>query len=706
MTLSAGALAAPAPVSSLGSGAPTFVGPAATGCASGCSLLTGPTLVPSTSSFALNSAGLTQAPQAASPAGLNAGQVQAALSAYSTSLPLTSLPGKSMRDAAKAAVAAYRAGGLPLPPHAQFTVAQSAGGGPLADHAPSSMGCAATGTGCNKISLEPAGAYGVKGIDAVDSGTLATNPNGDIAPPDQGLCAGNGYVVESNNLGEMRLFNTRLQRVSSVIPLDTVMGLTAKGWSSGGDVSCVYDQSNGGHWFFTEFASASSEASGGPFSGCFAGVANSCYEAIAVTVGNNPYGPYYVYYLNSNYNPSEPGAPYLLNDFTKIAVSRDAFLLFYDEFPLVTPGIGGGFFNGAQEFALDKTSLEEGRPVTLADGSPNPNFNVAIENMGNLPTPNGSCVSNPYTCWYSVIPAMPPDPSQFDNSHGGSAFMLESLDFYGNGDTRLAVFYWTDLSALDSAACASCGSVQFGGQLLSGVNSYFDPGFAAPQKVGPIPLGNYFGIPEGPIATNGDNFTQASQAQGTLWGAISTVVNETFPGSTVTESHLGAVHYEISTAGFDAGGSFALAGQGYVAPRHEDLSMPDLIAPDHGPAVLVFTLTGNGGPTAADGGGFYPSTAYVKVPLGASGAGSGVIHVVDLGQAPDDDFTEYFGRPRWGDYSQGVFDPATGQIYFANEYIQSPSCLFDGSTAAYGICGGTRDFYTNWGTSVNAITVE
>lgn len=101
--------------------------------------------------------------------------------------------------------------------------------------------------------------------------------------PARGLCAGKGYVVEDNNIGEILVFNTALHRESAVIPLDTLMGLTAKGWSSGGDISCLYDYSDGGHWFFTEFASASSEASGGPFVGCFNAVANTCYEAIAVT---------------------------------------------------------------------------------------------------------------------------------------------------------------------------------------------------------------------------------------------------------------------------------------------------------------------------------------------------------------------------------------------------------------------------------------
>ena len=366
-------------------------------------------------------------------------------------------------------------------------------------------------------------------------------------------------------------------------------------------------------------------------------MANTCFEAIAVTKGNSPYGPYNVYYLNANYNPAEPGAPFLLNDFTKIGLTRDAFLLFYDEFPQSSsaPGIGGGGFNGAQEYAFDKNAMEKGAPVTPAVRSPNPRFNVAIENMGLLPTPNGTCASDDLfnkpgiTCWFSVIPANPPDPSQFDNSHGGSGFMLESLDFFGNGDTRIAAFDWTGLSSLNDTG----RDVRFGGQLFSGTGFYEDLGLAAPQKAGPIPLGDECGAaglsvapsggtapascPEGGIETNGDNFTQVSQAQGELWSPLSTEVTQSFRSG--TETHLGTLYFVVGTGSFDRFGVFSLTSSAYVSPAHEDLSMPVMAGADHGGAILAFTLTGNGGPTGADGGGFYPSTAFAQLSAFSGG---------------------------------------------------------------------------------------
>ena len=679
--------AAPVTSSSLGSYSPTFTGPAATGCASGCNLLTGPYTV-------------------------------AAINPASSSNAATAAIGSP--DRAKA---------LPwrLTPLSRAHLGASQTATMIPD-----VTCVPLSAGCDSINTTAAGAVGVKGLDAVDSARHTKNIYKDVEPPDQAACAGNGYAVEANNIGEMKVFNTALTSSSVPVSLDNVMGLRNLGWSSGGDPGCLYDHSNGGHWFFTEIVSTSTEQSGGAFTGCFSAKPNACKEGIAVTTGNSPYGPYKVYFLNADYNPSEPGSPYLLNDFAKIAVSRDAFLLFYDEFPLNGPtGFGGGFFNGAQEMAFTKNALEQGQHVTMPNGSPNPALNVSIMNMGLVPTPDGTCANdNTYheggvTCWYSVIPAMPPDPADFDNSHGGSAFMLDTLDFYGTSDNRLAVWDYTGLSNLDSPGCSSCSGIKFAGQMFSGTNPYYDPaglpsGVVIPQKAGPIPLGNECGraglsssksCPENGLATNGDNITQASQANGQLWASNSTEVQQEYASNANgTESHMGVAYWVVGTSSFDSGGNVSLTNQGYVSPAHEDLTMPAIAGEGkggNGKAVLTFTLAGNGGPTGADGGGFYPSTAYAT--LASPTATPSTINIADAGQSPQDGFTEYQGYPggtreRWGDYSAAVYLPGSGgRIYFANEYIQSPNCAPPAFTLSIGTCGGTRDGFANWGTSMNYV---
>ena len=676
--------------SSLGSFKPTFTGPAATGCA-GCHLLTGPFRTPSTAHL---TASQTRNPQA-----------------------------KSLD----------RSGVMPLlgprVPHVN---------GPAAKIP--TVSCQPLRPGCDNISSSAGGSVGVNGINAVDSASLSTNVAvGDVEPPDQGLCAGNGSVVETNNIGEILVFNSALKRQSAPISLDTIMGLPGLGWSSGGDPSCLYDPANGGHWFFTEIVSASPESGGGAFTGCFAGVANACYEGIAVTDGNNPFGPYHVYFSAADYNPAEPGYPSLLNDFAKISVTRDAFMMFYDEFPLLgsLPGIGGGFFNGAQELVFRKSALEQGLPTALSNGAPNPAVTVAIENMGHIATPDGTCARDKVlhqggiTCWVAAIPAQPP-AGQFDNSRGGTGFMLGSLDFYGflplatSGDNRIAAWAWTGLSALNSAGCATCNAnIRFQGQLFRGVDKYYDPetanfgGIFSPQRVGPIPLGDQCGAaglsssascPESGLATNGDNLTQVSQAQGQIWTATSTQIAQTYTRANA-EIHNGAVYWVLGTRSFDSSGKFTLTGQGYVAAKHEDLTMPAMAGTPSpgGRAIMLFTLSGNGGPTGADHGGFFPSTAFGRLTSTSNGLLNSTINIAAMGMSPQDGFSEYQGfpgptRPRWGDYSWGFFVPGSGgRIYFANEYIQFPNCTGSAFTLAIGTCGGTRDGFANWGTSVNYV---
>ena len=95
---------------------------------------------------------------------------------------------------------------------------------------------------------------------------------------------------------------------------------------------------------------------------------------------------------------------------------------------------------------------------------------------------------------------------------------------------------------------------------------------------------------------------------------------------------------------------------------------------------MLFTLSGNGGPTGADHGGFFPSTAFGRLTSTSGGLLNSTINIADMGQSPQDGFSEYQGfpgptRPRWGDYSWGLFVPGSGgRIYFANEYIQFPNC--------------------------------
>ena len=104
----------------------------------------------------------------------------------------------------------------------------------------------------------------------------------------------------------------------------------------------------------------------------------------------------------------------------------------------------------------------------------------------------------------------------------------------------------------------------------------------------------------------------------------------------------------VDTGSFDRTGLFTITNQGYVSAAHEDLEMPAMAAEGtggNGKAIMLFTLNGNGGPTGADHGGFFPSTAYGRLTATSLGLTGSTINIADLGQSPQDGFTEYQAFP-------------------------------------------------------------
>lgn len=601
---------------------------------------------------------------------------------------------------------------------------------------PPGVTCAPLGSGCEAISSTSGATTNPMALNAVNN----FNAFGySVEPPDQAVCANSQFVLESLNIGVVQVYSSsNLMPVSTVASLDNLMGLPSQGplgWSSAGDVSCLFDASNGGHWFITEIVSTTPEqpldSSGqpGPFQGCFVAVFDTCREGIAVSVTSNPMGAYYVYFLDPNGVNHDPGVGYLLNDFAKIGNTQDAFMIFYDEFILngaaIPPsGFGSNGFNGAQEFAFSKLGMEFGVPST--------SLNVAYENMGTAsniyPVPaNGAfqpaaadCTVG--LCWYQVIPAASPDPTQFNNKNGGTGYMVGSEDFLGQGDNRIAVFTWTGLSALNSFPVGK--GIKFGGQLLTTSVVYQDEGRAClavtgstivpstscgmgQQKTGKIPLGNAcvaFALngsdvkkcPESGLQTNDDGATQASYANGVVWAGVDTQIVQTFGSK--TETRLGATYWGVNTGSK----TFTLAADGYVSAPHADLEFPAIAATDSGSALMSFTLSGPK---------YFPSSAYTWLGPGQ------MIHITALGQGAQDGFSEYQGYtstfgtlstgPRWGDYGAAVFVPSGtgGQVVFASEYIQSPNCNTLSPTGGVS-CGGTRVTFANYGSSINSVAVS
>jgi hypothetical protein len=198
-----------------------------------------------------------------------------------------------------------------------------------------------------------------KGLNAYDNAGV----NGfDLEPPDQGLCAGNGYVVEPINL-IVTVYSTSFTHLSSDVSLATLVGFPIAqlfGASSVGggyllsDPRCLYDPTSG-HWFisFLYLGGAGVFSNSGPFP---LGPHTYGAEFVLASTTTSPLGSYNVYVLNVT-NTRQPGhpncpcfgdQPVLGSDANSIIISTNEFAIFCN------------CFDGAQVYLWDKLGLANG----------------------------------------------------------------------------------------------------------------------------------------------------------------------------------------------------------------------------------------------------------------------------------------------------------------------------------------------------------
>lgn len=544
------------------------------------------------------------------------------------------------------------------------------------------------------------GATSTAALNAYDSGQanfIANFGPLDIEPPDQGLCVGNGYAVDAVNLA-VQVYNsstlatlTSPQNLSGLLgfPVDQQFGVnsTVGGGYILSDPRCLYDVGTG-HWFLTflYLGGAGVYSNSGPFP-----LGNLTYgeEFVLVSQGTTPIGKYNIYSLNVTNDSQTTNCP-CFGDQPLLGADANLLLLSTNEYPVFSAG-----FNGAQLYAFDKSALASG--ATTVDLV---HFNIGQT----INPPDGNCAaSGGAYCFYSVDPTVAPTTGSYDPSDSGTAWAVSSLDFTGAGDTRLAVWSIENTSTISSAS----PSLTLTLTLLTGLEFYGSLGQLVSQASGAIPLGrdSAFGLsftghggggcvaacPVGKLASNGDGtWNAASYAQGAIWVAVSTVAKSGGSGSSTV---MGAAYWVIEASGT----SVSLATEGYIASSEANLLFPSVAAGPDGNGLVTFTLAGHNN---------YPSTAYAWISSTGHGPIGKTIYVSAAGKSPQDGFSEYQSiqsssyRPRWGDYTFAIW--SNGQVYFAGEYIQSPNC----SNAAFLVdptCGGTRDAFANWGTSLNFV---
>jgi len=496
------------------------------------------------------------------------------------------------------------------------------------------------------------GFNGLSHLDQRAAGTgIYANTQFTLEPPDQMLCAANGYVIEGVN-NALSVYSTAGTILAGPEAFNQFYGLLPQvnrtTFTYGDFVSdprCLYD-SGTGRWFVTELQLGVDPATGADN--------GTSHLELAVSKTGDPTGAYTLYSIDTtDTNPALgiPGCP-CFGDQPLIGTDANGFYLSTNEFGI--PGVGSGFA-GEHLYAISKFALAAGAP------------SIPVVQFYNLTLAEGIA--------YSLQPAQSPAQQGFDvnaaaalnrdRRHGGTEYFLSALDFNGTLDNRIAAWALTNTASLATATPNLGLSDRV---LYSEIYGQPPP---AQQKAGPTPLGTLVGEPLESLNSNDDRMNQVYYAGGKLFGAVNTIV------ATPSCAACVGIAYFVVTPDLDQGAIYGrITTQGYVAVNGENVMFPSIAVNSRGDGAMAFSLVGPD---------FYPSAAYT---LFDQRRGAASVQVGGTGTAPEDGFTGYVafggnGVARWGDYSTAVAEP-NGTIWGAAEYIPN----------------APRTQLANWGTYV------
>jgi len=537
---------------------------------------------------------------------------------------------------------------------------------------------------------------------------LANNRNQfSLEPPDQGLCVGNGMVMEIIN-DVMRVYNPDGTPAKGVEDLNTFFGYAPaiiRGTPNvfgpfATDPSCYYDKDTN-RWFadmLTIDVFAKNDPAhhirGGDFTG-------TNHLDLAVSQTSDPTGTWTIYRIpvqddgtqgTPNHHctgiapygqattPTNPNA--CLGDYPHLGADANGIYLTTNEYSFF-----GNDFHGAQVYALSKRALQN-----LA-------ATVAVTQFDT----NGADAGNSgFTVWPATAPA-----GINSTANGGTEFFMSSNaadEAHGNGvavgprrSDQLLVWSLTNTSSLNSSPTLTLSHKT----LTAGL--YVFPA-RSEQKAGETPLidclnkkscaTNFvLGVPD-PFApeheyaldSNDTRMQQVVFAAGKLWGALDTAVNSS------ANTRAGVEWFVVDPS---AAGGPALVNSGYLAVSQNNVTYPAIAVTKDGNGVMAFTLVGRD---------FFPSAAFASI----TADGVGAVQVAAQGIGPADGFTGTAvfndpnpARPRWGDYGAAVVD-GNNNIWIASEYI-GQTCTLSEYVATGASCGGTRTLLANWDTRITEV---
>jgi hypothetical protein len=504
----------------------------------------------------------------------------------------------------------------------------------------------------------PGGATGFNGLTHADQRNAGTgiyaNTQFSLEPPDQGLCVGHGFVLESVNLA-LAVYNESGTRLTAPTALNQfykrspainrTTGVTGDFLS---DPKCYWDPV--GQRFIQTILEVDAP---GVFNGT--DPVNGTHVLIAVSQTSNPTGNWNLYSVDTTDNgangtPAHTGCP-CLPDQPLLGANRDGVFINTNEFQNNT----NFFFNGAQLYALGRAALESGASSVVFDHL----------DVGTVPTGDANLPR-----WGSIQPSVSVNP------RSGTELLMTGgpEDIFQNNaplDNRIAAWSLAGTRSLGS----SHPSLQLSHQVLTSETYGLPINTGATQKPGPTPLGTSLGEPLEKINANDSRMNQVVDLNGVLFGGVNTTVT-----SASGPPRVGIAYFAVGAIGSPFGIVARILHQGYVAVNGENVLFPSIAVNRFGVGAMAFTLSGPD---------FFPSAAYVRFALGRA---VGPIHISGPGALPEDGFTGYAaegsptpGVARWGDYSAAVF--ADGAVWMGNEFIPN----------------APRTLLANWGTFLSRL---
>ncbi|MFI6599739.1 hypothetical protein ACIBHX_26120 [Nonomuraea sp. NPDC050536] len=518
------------------------------------------------------------------------------------------------------------------------------------------------------------------GLNFRDQRTANGGNQFSVEPPDQGMCAGNGFVLESLN-DVLRVYDTKGNALIGTTDLNTFYGYPPAIDRTTGvvgpeitDPTCYYD--NDTRRWFQVVLTLDVDADGN--------LTGHNHLDLAVSKTASPLGQWTIYKVDAtddgtNGTPAHPHCP-CIGDYPHIGADLSGFYITTNEYSFFGPE-----YNSAQIYAFPKRKLAQSAA------------SVPVQQYDTTGLVNGK---PGFTIWPAQAPS-----SLYSLEGGGTEYFLSSNaaeEAQGTGSsTDLIVWKLSGTLGLDA------GRTPVLSDRVTQVGQYSLPP-KADQKAGSVPLADCINdtttvTPAGTgcwrllsdvepghdevesvLDANDTRMQQTVYALGLVWGALDTAV--TVGGQTKA----GVEYFAVNPR------NGKVVKQGYLAVPGNNLTYPAVGVDSLGRGVIAMTLVG------AD---HYPSAAYAPVDVFN---GAGTVQVVAEGAGPQDGFSGYklFGdppRPRWGDYGAAAMDGRS--IWIASEYIAQTCTLQQWLAGPIGSCGGTRAAFGNWATRISRLTL-